>query len=356
MLSLFKKQAKGYVGMELATSQLRMVELSGTKDKPVLERYAIVEIPTEMYSNNEVHDQLTLGKLIKDTFAKGFSNKRIALAMPSSQVITKEFNIPESASPDEQMEIVQTEVQNTVPLDLDEIYIDYKVLPTSKEEGTFEAAFAVSKKEHVDDRVGALEIAGLEAKIVDSEHNAMMYSVDAVLYQQLQIEEEENVLVVHTTKEKTEYMVFRSSRLIWVRDTNLSAKTLLDAISLSYGVDANEAQAMAFNPDNYTEAYERLKVDTIQPFIDSISLEINKHIEMFNESGVSFSIQRILISGELAAVAEIDETINAQNNIETHTINALAHCELGSKIDMQKLIEDVSLLTIAMGMALRTFE
>lgn len=356
MFGKLRNNKKGYVGIQLTSTQIRMVELSGEPSQPVVEHFAVLDIPNDVYNGNDVQDQPRLGELIKAAFSKGgFSRKNVAIALPSNLVITKEFLLPVDESTD-QMGLVEQEVANNVPLDLDEIYIDYKILGPTDNDELLQAAYAVSKKQHVDEYVGALEIAGLVTKIVDTDHNAMLHAVDAIAQFQKGGCEDENVMSVSIGHEKTEYMVFRNEKLIWVREHYMSARTLQESLSATLGMDSDEANAIIQHPQSYTEQYPNLETDVLQPFVDGLAMEVMRHIEMFNEESSTFGIQHIWLSGEGAHLGGLEETILARTSVESEIVNPLGHCQLGSKVSGEELMDIAPLLMVATGMALRTFE
>lgn len=355
MFGTLRNKKNGYVGVQLTSTQIRIVELSGEPSQPIVEHFAVFDIPADVYNGNDVQDQPRLGELLKAAFSQGrFNNKNIAIALPSSLVITKEFLLP--ADELDFMGLVEQEVANNVPLDLEEIYIDYKILGTSTTDGMLNAAYAVSKKQHVDEYVGALEIAGLFTKIVDTDHNAMLHAVDAIARFQKSGCENENIMSVLIGHEKTEYMVFRNEKMIWVREHHTCARTLQDSLSATLGLDATEANNIIKHPGNYTEQYPNLETDVLQPFIDGLALEVMRHIEMFNEEATFFSIQHIWLSGEGAHLNGLEETILARTSVESEIINPLGHCRLGRGVSSEELMDIAPLLMVATGMALRTFE
>lgn len=355
MFGTLRNNKKGYVGIQLTSTQIRMVELSGEPSQPVVEHFAVLDIPADVYNGNDVQDQPRLGELIKAAFSKGdFNSKNIAIALPSSLVITKEFLLPTEEA--DHMGLVEQEVANNVPLDLDEIYIDYKILGASATPEMLNAAYAVSKKQHVDEYVGALEIAGLVTKIVDTDHNAILHTVDAIARFQKNGCENENIMSVLIGHDKTEYMVFRNEKMIWVREHHTCTRTLQDSLSATLGLDAVEAHNIIKNPGGYTDQYPNLETDVLQPFIDGLAMEVMRHIEMFNEEATFFSIQHIWLSGEGAHLIGLEETILARTSVESEIINPLGHCRLSRKVSSEELMDIAPLLMVATGMALRIFE
>lgn len=356
MLGNLRKNKKGYVGIQLTSTQIRMVELSGTADFPIVEHFIVREIPPDIYNGSDVQDQQRLGDAIRKAFEKGgFTKKGVAIALPSNLVITREFTLPAGQEADH-WDMVESEVQQTVPMNIDEIYIDYTILGPHENPDLVYAAYAVSKKQHVDEYIGALEIAGLVAKIVDTDHDATLHAIIDIAKHQKEGCLNENILNVSIGLDKTEYMAFRNEKMLWSREHHVCARTLLEAIVDMFGVEPEEALAVIRNPAGYVNKYPNVITDFVQPFVDSLALEVLRHIEMFNEESTSFGIQHIWLSGEGSHLTGLDETISARTGLKSQECNPLAHCKLGSKINSEDLVDVAPLLMVATGMALRTFE
>ncbi len=372
MAKLFTSSKKGIIGMELSSSQLRMVELSGTPQRLVVEHFAVQDIPTDMYINHDVIEDTKLGKLIQSALERnGFRTKDVALALPSARVIVKEFPMPDGLNESGQVEVAAREVSENVPLPLEDVYMDFKVLGAHpNQDNALLAAYAVSKKEHVDERLAAMEAAKLMTRVVDSDHNALLFAttetIDNQLPEMLDLSAEElndqPVLLIHATNERTEYLFYRHQKLIWSREHYTCAKTLWENLSHTYGISVEEARDLSQHPERFHDRFARAEADVLLPFIDQWALDIRQHLTMFSEETSTFGIKAILISGEIGQVrstsASIDELVQERVEIPTVIMNPMAHCQLAPalKNNTTKLLEAAPLLAVAMGMALRSFE
>jgi type IV pilus assembly protein PilM len=357
MLSLFKIQKKGILGMDLSGTQLKLIELGGSREEPVVEHYALVEVPQEVYSENKLHDPEKLGQLLQQIYKRNqLARKHVALALPAGLVNTKECDILEGLRPSEQLEEVQKEAANIVPMDLEELYIDYKEIGPAASEGQVRVAFAVCKKEHVEERVSALEIAGLIAKVVDTDNNAMLHVIDAIVrYQKPELLEKMS-MVVDLGFDVTQYIVYKNEKIVWTQEHHIGGRSLLDSVRSLYGGDYATARKMLIDVERTMADHPRFEADVILPFVDSLALEISHHLEVFGESGVGFGVDHIFLSGMAVFLPDIEDAVSNRVNITTTIANPLGHCVLGNKIVAQQLLDDAPQMMVAVGMALRNFE
>lgn len=352
----FGNKKTGTIGVQITPMQLRMVELSGTLGSPTVEHYWLEPLAADIYNGSDVLDQPKLGDAIKAAYQKGkFSGKHIAIALPSHLIISREFILPVDDLSDPQ-ELVDREVASNIPMDIEDCYLDYQILEAVDDSKTaFHVAYAVSKKQHVDEYVGAIEIAGLNPKVVDSDQNAMLHALEAIAHHQYD-GLADAVMSVQIGYDQTRYAVVRGDRIVWSHDQSGGLRDLQDSISHMYGVDLMAALDIAKNPGAHLEEYPSLEADVVQPFVDGHAMDILRVVEQYNEQATPIGINHLWLSGEACGLFGVEDTVRARTGIENVEIaNPLGHCTLGSKIKSSALLEDAPLLMVATGMAFRSF-
>ena len=97
-----------------------------------------------------------------------------AIAVPASAAISKMITMPSGLNDQELESQVQLEADQYIPYALDEVELDFEVLgPTEGNPDSVDVLLAASRSENVDMRTMAIEIAGIDTKIVDIESYAM---------------------------------------------------------------------------------------------------------------------------------------------------------------------------------------
>ena len=171
-LSIFSNKAKPLIGLDISSSAVKLVELSGSaKDGYRVDRYAIEVLPRDAVADgNIVNLELTVEAVKRAWKRLGTSTKNVAMALPQSSVITKKIIVP-SGLREEELELqVESEANQYIPFALDEVNLDFQLIgsaPSSPDE--LELLIAASKKEKVEDRVAVAESAGLKTLVMDVE-------------------------------------------------------------------------------------------------------------------------------------------------------------------------------------------
>ena len=150
-----------------------------------LERYAIepIERGAVVDGNVERHEAVA-DALLRALRKAGTSTRQVAMALPSSSVITKRITLPADLTEDDYEVQVESEASQYIPFAIDEVNLDFQVLgPSATDETSVDVLLAASRKEKVDDRVMVAELAGLKPLIIDVEPYAARISIDNIISQ-----------------------------------------------------------------------------------------------------------------------------------------------------------------------------
>ena len=106
------------------------------------------------------------------------------MALPTAAVITKKITLPATLR-DQEMEIqVESEANQYLPFALEEVNLDFQVIgPAPGNPDDVEVLLAASRKEKVEDRVAAAEVAELKPVVMDVEAYATEAAYELVTKQ-----------------------------------------------------------------------------------------------------------------------------------------------------------------------------
>ena len=179
MLSLFSE--KNLIGLDIGTSTVKVVELEENKGKYTLKNIGVAKIPRETINNGVIINADPLVQTIKSLFSSlKISNKNAVVSVSGNNVIIKKINLP-IMNEDELEPLIESEAEQFIPFDLDEVNIDFQILGVSEENpDKMDVMLVAAKKANVQDYLDALTTAGIKTKIIDIDVFAMenMFSVN----------------------------------------------------------------------------------------------------------------------------------------------------------------------------------
>ena len=244
--SLFGRQSAPMLGIDISSSSVKLVELGRDKAGTlVLERCAVEQLERGWITdgNIEKFDEVAeaLRRLVKKS---GTRTKHVALALPSSAVITKRITLPGGLSEQELEVQVESEANQYIPFSLDEVSLDFCVIgPNKSAPGDVDVLIAASRKEKVQDRQGLAEAAGLKAVVVDIESNASRMAANRLIEALPNKGQDAVVALFEIGGMTTSMQVLRNDEVLYDRDQAFGGAQLTQLITRQYGFSLEEAEA-----------------------------------------------------------------------------------------------------------------
>jgi type IV pilus assembly protein PilM len=355
---LFSRRKPQLLGLDISSTAVKLLELSqqsgraGTRYR--VESYAVEPLPPNAVVEKNIADVEEVGRAIKNVVRKAASRtKQAAVAVSGSAVITKVIAMPASLGDNEMEAQIQLEADQYIPYPLEEVNIDFEVQgPSEKNPEMVDVLLAASRSENVDDRVAALEIAGLECEIVDVEAYAMENACALLIDQWPQGGDEQTVAVADIGATTTTLNVLHQNKIIYTREQNFGGKQLTEEIQRRYGLSMEEAgmaKRQGGLPDNYIP-------EVLDPFREAMVQQVNRAIQFFFSASAYNNVDLVVLAGGSSSIPGVDELIQERLGVEAIVANPFANMSVGTRVKPQAVSNDAPALMIACGLALRSFD
>ena len=343
------------IGVDIASTSLKLVELTQTGNGTYrLERYAIEPLPRETVTDGNISDLDQVSDALKRAWKRmGSRNRLVAMALPAAMVITKKIIVP-AGQTDEELELaVEVEANEYIPFALDEVNLDFQVIgPAPNNAEDVEILIAASRKEKVEDRVAIAEAAGLKPAVMDVELYATQEAFRLIAPSLPANGRDQNIALVDVGAHVTHFYVLRNNQFLFSRDQVFGGDQLTQDIQRAFNLSAEEAESAKRNqglPENYDN-------DVLQPFMETLALEITRALQFFFTSTSHSQVDQIVLSGGCAVLPGLDELVAKRAGVATIMANPFASMEASDRIRPRQLAQDAPMLLIATGLALRSFE
>lgn len=354
-LPFLKSATRQLAGLDISSSSVKLVELSGgDKGAYKVERYAIEPLPRDAVVDGNIASLEPVTEAIKRALRRfGGGVKNVAVALPSSSVITKKVILPAGMRETEMEFAVEGEANQYIPFALDEVNLDFQEIgPAASSPGDVEVLIAASRKDKVEDRVAVAQATGLKAVIVDVESLATESALELVSAQLPQRGRDQVIALVDVGATVLTVTMFRNGQSIYSREQAFGGNQLTQDISRQYGMSFEEAEAAKRTgslPDNYAR-------DLMRPFMDSLALEVSRALQFFFTSTPYNQVDHVVLAGGCAVMPGLGEIVGARTQVDTIIANPFASMTLGSKLRPKALLADAPSLMVACGLALRRFD
>ncbi len=355
MISSFfgKKRTQPVLGIDISSSSIKLLELSRNGDQYRVESYAVASLPPNAVVEKNIAEVDAVADVLRTVQARARTKvKTVAVAVAGSAVITKLIDMPAGLS-DEAMETqISLEADQYIPYPLDEVALDFEVqgaAPNSPDQ--VEVLLAACRRENVDSRVDALELAELSAKIVDVEAYAVERAFK-LCQTQFDYEEDSVVAIVDIGATMTTLSVLVGGSTVYTREQLFGGRQLTEEIQRRYGLTVEEA-GLAKKQGGLPDDYEH---DVLDPFKDAVVQQITRSLQFFFSSSQYNDVDHILLAGGVASMAGLVELVQERLGTRASVANPLARMSIASRVDVAALTNDAPSLVIACGLAMRSFD
>ncbi|MDH5552749.1 MAG: pilus assembly protein PilM [Nitrosomonas sp.] len=356
-LDFFQAKPPSLIGVDISSSSVKMVELSMNgkgENSYCIESYVIEKLPLDAMQEGSVANFDAVSETIQRAWKRmGSRLNNVALALPAAAVITKKIVVPAGQREDDLSFQVENEASQYIPFALDEVDLDYQVLrPLPDNQDEIEVLIAASRKDKVEDRVAAALTAGLHAVVMDVEPYASQAAFGLVEKQLPEGGKDQVIALVDIGATTMTVNVLHNGESVYMRDQTFGGNQLTQEIHNQFNLSPEDAEAAKRSgelPENYHK-------DVLQPFCETLAIEVMRAIQFFFTSTQYTEVNYIFVAGGCAVIPGLNEVITERTQVSTLTVNPFSGMDLSNRVVSKKLDMDAPSLLIACGLAMRSFD
>lgn len=351
-MALFSNKMPPLVGLDVSSTAVKLLQLSGGDGRYKVEHYAVEPLPPNAVVEKNIAEVEAVGEAIGRAVKRsGTRAKHCALAVAGSAVITKVINMPADLTEADLESQIQIEANQYIPYPLDEVSLDFEVVgPMPGNPEMMQVLLAASRTENVDVRIAAAELGGLVARVVDVEAFSMENAF-VLVADQLGIDPQARVAIVDVGATMTTLIVLNDARTIYTREQVFGGKQLTDEVMRRYGLSYEEA-GLAKRQGGLPESYEQ---EVLEPFKDAMVQQVSRSLQFFFSSSEYDSVEHVVLAGGCASIPGVADLVQQQLGIPCTIANPAANMAIAPRVRAQALSADAPALMIACGLALRSF-
>ena len=351
----FSSKTPLLIGLDIGSSSVKLVELSQSLGGNLrLERYAIEQLPRGAMVDGNIDKIDVVAEAVRRAYRRVECKvKNVAVALPASAVITKRIALPANLN-EEELEIqVESEANQYIPFALDEVSLDFQVLgPVLNSPEEVEVLIAASRKEKVEDRLAAIQEAGLKPIIVDVESYAMRAALARLIGQLPNRGEGQVIAVFYIGANTTGVTVILDGEAVYEREQPFGGQQLTSDIARAYGIPAEEAEAKKRSGD----LPANFEAEVLRPFIETAATEITRALQFFFTSTPFTRVDQLMLCGGSSVLTGLPEALMERAQVPTSVISPFKGMEISPNVREKQLRLDAPALLTACGLAMRRFD
>jgi type IV pilus assembly protein PilM len=336
-----------FFGLDIGTTAVRLVQLSGTGSVKSLVKYAYVPVDTKLVLSDSKADQQKVAQIVRDLVAQaGIATKNVAVGVPSQRVFTTVVDIDRLA-PEELAKTIRYQADALIPTPMDESKIDWALLGDSPADKTKAEVLLTSvTNEFIEQRLDLLESVGLNVIAFEPDNLALARAI-------IPHESTTPQMVLDIGHKSTDLVISINGGARLTRSIPTGAESIIRAAAQNLNIDDKQAQQFVFKFGVGKDKLEGQIYHAIIGTVDILVGEIEKSIKFFQARYTASKLERIIVTGAASSLPEFPLYIANKFGINVEIGNAWRNVSFPSA-RQNELLAVSSHFGVAAGLAERT--
>jgi type IV pilus assembly protein PilM len=351
--SIINSSKNSSIGIDIGTSSIKIVHLSGSTEKVVLENFVIARLKEGLIQNsNQIIAGKQIAQIIKVAMEKGgIKSGTISFSIPTFSSFSSFITLPRS---DEEnlASKVEIEARKYIPVPLSEVSLGWEIVPDNykprsmeikSQEKIIKILLMAVSKDIIQKYEAIARSAGLNLGSMEVE----TFSLIRCLIGQ----DKTPSLIIDIGSRVSNLMIVTEGFLRGSSSIDVGGGEVTEAVARGMGVDFIRAEALKkeWGVDNPQVA------ELITPVILRIVQGIKKAIESYEKNNPSKKMEKIILIGGTSKMKGFKEYLKKELNLKIEDGNSL------KLVSVEKLVEPLvqkfkDELAVAVGIALSGME
>jgi type IV pilus assembly protein PilM len=345
-MGLFSSSDNSYLGVDIGDSSLKLVELKKKGKKIYLSNYAFSENVSDI-KFTKIDDTVYLAKAINKVCKESnIKAKRVTASLPTFAVFSSIINL-NNVEKKNMAEAVADEARKVIPLPLEEMKIDFKIMPAipGADRANSRVFLTGSPKKLVRKYIDIFKAADLELLNLETETFSLVRSLLG--------SDKSTVMIAEIGANSTDISIIKESIPVLNRSLEICGNTITHDLATAMGLDVVQAEQFKIDLSISEKGNGELLpiiVKTIAPIVS----EIEYMLDFFNMSNQG-KVEKIILSGGGSMLTGLPEYLSEKLNLQVIVGDPFSRVVYAE--ELRPVINEVGpKLAVAVGLALRDIE
>lgn len=305
-----------FVGLDIGTTAIRLVQLKGSGAVKGLTKYAYVPLDSKVALSDAKADQQKVIQAVHELFGQArVTTKNVAVGIPSQRVFTTVVDI-DRLSPSELAKTIRYQADSLIPTPLVESKLDWALLGDSPKDKTkVEVLLSSVTNEFIESRLDMLESSGLNVIAFEPDNLALARAMIPAGSTAPQ-------MVVDIGNKNTDIVISMAGGPRLTRSIPTGAEIMVRTAAQNLNIDDKQAQQFVFKFGLGKDKLEGQIYHAIIGTVDILVTEIEKSIKFFYARYGDIKIERIIVTGAASVLPEFPLHIANKFGISAEIGNA----------------------------------
>jgi type IV pilus assembly protein PilM len=367
-----------YLGIDIGTSSVKVVELANFKGRPRLITYGFIEKKPEEIKSL-IDNTPAAAEIINDIYTKSkMSSKKVIAALPNFSVFTSILNLP-FLPKKELASAISWEAKKIIPMPLEDIILDWKIIEDleqqkeggadigglpkqpnpannqeaksmkkifSKPQKNLKILLTGASKKLVRKYVDIFGSSGLTLLSLETESFALIRSLVG--------NDKSNIMIVDLGASTSSISIVEKGIPILNRSVEMGGTMITRAISNSLNVNFDRAEQFKQDLSLGNETADNALPQTVERAFDPILKEIKYTIDTYRDQNKQ-KVEKIILTGGTALLGNLSGYLSKTLNINTYVGDPWARVIFPT--ELKPILDRLGAkFAVSIGLAMRDIE
>jgi type IV pilus assembly protein PilM len=286
--------------------------------------------------------QMTISAIRKAI--EGINLKRTAIITAIGGVSTaiRQIELP-FMSEKELASAIQWEARNYIPVDINDVELDYQIISTSKPSNKLDVILVSVIKDFVRYHVELLREIPIEPRIIDVNPLAL---VNAVTFNE-EIERDEFVVLMDIGDKNTTLSIYGEDGQYFVRNIMISGNDFTDDVIKGNGLSYADAEKFKRGEDAVG------LIETIKPSLENLVREVRRSLTFYENQTKIRGFSTIILTGGSALLTGLGDYLSVELGLPLKILNPFQKINVEQASLLAPFENDLCKLALAVGLAIR---
>ncbi len=339
---------KKILGLDIGSSQTKIVELSAGKSKKLI-NYGISKVLPDAIVEGEIIDREAVLDSIRTLMeTRGFSTKDVVLGIAGRDVIIKRITMDRMSEADTR-EQIKWEAEQYVPFDTNEVTLDFDVVNPSFGENQQEVILVAAKNELINNLTGLLKDLNLTPVIIDTTAFAVQHAYEY----NYEVAGDEIVCLIHVGAGMTVINVVKGRSSLSARDVYYGVNAYISKLQKEVGFNYEDAANAAKGAVPVGVSQDSIQ-GVFESFVSDLGTHIERSLQFLSTVTGEEKVSRMYTSGGGSSIPSLSDYLKRRFGIPVEPLNPFKNIIYDPSIFVP-MGADVAgpILAQAVGLALR---
>lgn len=337
---------KNVVSIDVGTNKIKLVVGKYVKDKLLIDKLLMIDTPEGAIGDGNIFNSLLLSKSIESALSlSDIKVKDMSITSNSTAIINREIIVP-AATEDELETLIKYEIQQYLPINMDDYIVQYNILEELNESNIvkYRVLVVTYPNKIAKQYYELVNNIKLKPNTLDVTFNSIKKLINSIKdVNGTEFNIGDTSAFIDMGADTLNVNIYSSGQMDFTRIIKSGGSLIDKEISRRLKIALTDAEKRKvelcdMNYEGFSEETEAYMInDIISAVADEWIEELGRIIQFYKNKKIGNRIDKIYIYGGCSNLKGIDKYLSNKLNISVHNIESLGNVEFSSTADTSDL-------------------